>query len=582
MNDIAFGGSLAVTNNLMNKTLEKLTRKRDYSLSVFILLIITYIVVTFVVATLSRSASEVAVFGQTLPLNAFAGVFSSVTNICVIFMAFYYGKKGYFTALTLLLTQFPFVIMSVVRWHNTGSLPGVFGNVLAVVAITIILINNNKIAKYQETLRIQAVTDRLTGLPNRFACSEIINSLTEKGDRFIVVSIDLNSFKGINDTMGMKAGNQVLCEIASRWKTIAEGGETGTSDFITRISGDEFVLVIRDYDSDEQVMNTIKRYEAALNDRLTVDGCDLYITASFGYAEFPSDADTKDLLFTMADAAMHEVKRAASSDRIMRFTPEILKAERTLELEAKIREALEKEELFFHLQPQYDMQHNLRGFEALARMKDQDGSFINPAEFIPVAEKTGLIDRVDAMVIRKACSFFGELTGRTGKDLTLSVNISVRHLMKNDFFDEIKDVLKSSSLPADKLEIEITESIMIDSVDKALSCIDELKAIGIKIAIDDFGTGYSSLSYLNSFPADILKIDKSFIDKMDESRSSRQYVSAIISIGHIMGFKVISEGAEKTSQIDTLTDIGCDYVQGFVWGKPLTSEDAAKLVEAID
>ena len=150
--------------------------------------------------------------------------------------------------------------------------------------------------------------------------------------------------------------------------------------------------------------------------------------------------------------------------------------------------------------------------------------------------------------------------------------------MKNDFLDEISAVLEESGVPAKNLEIEITESIMIDSVDKALQCIGEIKKMGIKIAIDDFGTGYSSLSYLNKFPADLLKVDKSFIDKMNSSKSSRQYVSAIISMGHIMGFDVISEGVEQPEQVETLKEIGCDFVQGFIWGKPLPAEEAERLV----
>ena len=174
--------------------------------------------------------------------------------------------------------------------------------------------------------------------------------------------------------------------------------------------------------------------------------------------------------------------------------------------------------------------------------------------------------------------FFGELLNKTDLKLTLSLNASVRHMMKSDFIDEIRQLLNDSSIPASQLEIEITESIMIDSVDKALHCIDELKNMGIQIAIDDFGTGYSSLSYLNRFPANLLKIDKSFIDEMNMSDSSRQYVAAIISMGHIMGFDVISEGVEDPDQLDALKDIGCDFVQGFIWGRPLSSQEVEKLI----
>ena len=217
------------------------------------------------------------------------------------------------------------------------------------------------------------------------------------------------------------------------------------------------------------------------------------------------------------------------------------------------------------------MNHVLRGFEALARMKDKEGHFISPAEFIPVAEKVGLIDKVDSAVFRKSTAFFGSLLKKSGADLILSINVSVRHLMKNDFLEEIKELLYSSGIPAEKLEIEITESIMIDSAEKALKCINEIRQM-------DFGTGYSSLSYLNSFPANLLKIDKSFIDKMNTSESSKQYVAAIISIGHIMGFDVISEGIEEQEQLETLRSIGCDFIQGFLWGRPLMQEDAKKLV----
>ena len=311
---------------------------------------------------------------------------------------------------------------------------------------------------------------------------------------------------------------------------------------------------------------------------MTVDGCDLYVTASFGYAEYPTDADTADSLISHANVAMNEIKKANSSDHILRFTSDLMKDERTIEIENKIRNALENDSIFFNLQPQYDMEHKLRGFEALARMKDQNGSFISPGEFIPIAEKVGLIDKVDSMVFKKASAFFSELIRKTGLDLTLSLNASVRHLMKNGFIEEIRSLIDKSGIAPEQLEIEITESILIDSTDKALNCINELRNIGIKLAIDDFGTGYSSLSYLNKIPVNLLKIDKSFIDKINANESSKQYVAAMISMGHIMGLDVISEGVEETDQLEALRSIGCDYVQGFIWGRPMPAEEAEKLV----
>ena len=564
---------------VLEQTLERLyTSKRNSPKSLFVLLLFLYVTATVIVSSSAGSSGTIMVAGHAFQVYTFAGVFSALSNICVIFLAVYYGKTGYFTALTVLLIQIPFIVMGVIVRHNLTSLPGIFGNILTIIAITVIYINNKRVEEYERKLHDQAVTDILTGLPNRFACSELVTELVRRGIPYAAVSIDINGFKSINETMGFDSGNEVLMEIAERWKRIANGGLSGTLDFITRLSGDEFALVIRNYNSEEDIVKSIKIYEEALGNQLTIYGCDFFVSASFGYALFPEDADNVDSLFSYADAAMHEVKHANNSEHIMKFTHDMLKLERTLELEGKIRTALDNDTIFFQLQPQYDMNHKLRGFEALARLKDESGTFISPGEFIPVAEKVGLIDKLDGMVFKKSADFIGELVKKTSADITLSINVSVRHLMKSDFLEEIRELIKSSGIPALQLEIEITESIMIESMDKAMNCIKDLKDIGVKIAIDDFGTGYSSLSYLNDFPADLLKIDKSFIDKMNSSDSSRQYVAAIISLGHIMGFDVISEGVEDSDQLDTLREIGCDYIQGFIWGRPLPKEDAEKVV----
>ena len=181
--------------------------------------------------------------------------------------------------------------------------------------------------------------------------------------------------------------------------------------------------------------------------------------------------------------------------------------------------------------------------------------------------------------MEKSAQFFGKMLKKYKKDITLSVNVSAVHLLKKDFIDEVKNTLKENSIPAEKLEIEITESIMINFDENAIECINELKALGVKIAIDDFGTGYSSLSYLHTIPADLLKIDKSFIDKMSTGESSKKYVATIINIGHLLKFEVISEGVEDEEQLDTLRKIGCDYIQGFVWGKPLGPQDAEEVIK---
>lgn len=562
----------------MNKILESLMASHKAPIWIYVLLLVLYLGASAIILGTAGVKQPLNIMGFEMPVYAFAGVFSALSNICIIFMVVYYGKLGFFSSLVILLMQFPILLTAIFKRHNISGLPGTFTNALTIVAIIVIHYNNMRIEKYQERLREQAVTDRLTSLPNRFACSEMLNDLIKRKEKFALVSIDLNGFKSINDTMGFKTGNDVLCQIADRWRVIADVETKGTVDFVARVNGDEFMLIIRGYRNDDELKKAVAKYESVLSEKLTVDGCDFYLTASFGYAEFPKDAKTSDAMFMCADAAMYEVKRINSSNHILRFTPELIKTERTLDIERMIRNALENDTIFFNLQPQFDLSHKLRGFEALARLKDENGNNISPGEFIPVAEKVGLIDRVDAAVFRKSSEFFGDLLKKSGAKISLSVNTSVRHLMKNDFLDELNTIIKSSGVPAGQLEIEITESVMIDSPEKALQCINSIKEMGIKIAIDDFGTGYSSLSYLYRFPADLLKVDKSFIDKINSSTSSKEYVASIISIGHIMGYQVISEGVEEDDQLETLRSIGCDLIQGYVWGRPLMPEAAEELV----
>ena len=565
----------------IEETLNRLYRsKKSLSKTVYWVLVFVYIIDVVMISVTAGSTAEVSFAGYTLPVYTFAGVLSSLSNICIILLAIYYDKTGFITSLILLLVEFPMILMGIIVRHNITSLPGVFGNILTLVAIVFIYLNNRKIFEYQKVLRTQAVTDMLTDLPNWFACTELIEALVKRKEPFAVVNIDINGFKTINDAMGFETGNKVLIDISSKWKKIADSGASGTMDFISRLNGDEFSLVIRKFKDESDILNTIRQYEAVLNEQMNSIGYDFYITASFGYAVFPDDTDNMDSLISSSYLAMQEIKKESSGEHILKFTPEIQKAGNSLEIERKIRTALENDTVFSMLQPQFDIYHNLRGFEALARMRDEDGTIISPADFIPVAEKTGLIDRIDSAVFRKSAAFIGNMISQTGSNITLSVNVSVRHLMKKGFIEEIRELIEQSGIPASQLEIEITESVMIESLEKAMSYIDELRNMGIQIAIDDFGTGYSSLSYLNSIPATLLKIDKSFIDKMNSSEKSKQYVAAIISLGHIMGYEVISEGVEENDQLETLKEIGCDYIQGYIWGRPLPQEEAEKLVLA--
>ena len=568
-------------NNNIDKTLKNLSLNKEAPKSAFILLVLLYAIASFLTTRTSVMQGSIAIGGQMISYNSFTGVFSMLGYICIICLVMLFRRVGYIVSMAAIILQFPLMIFNIFVRGNLHSLPGLFSSVLIIGAISIIHFSYRKILKYQQSIREQAVTDRITGLPNRFACNELLTDLQRRGEPFVLVSVDLNDFKSINDTMGHDTGDQVLREVAKRWKDLANSLSTETVDFVARNSGDEFMIVISEYPSVEEIENTINAYREVLEKKITIDDCDYYLTACFGYSFFPEDSDVIENIYLFSDAALHEVKKAGSGSRISRFTPDVLNFERTLEIERKIRTALNSDKIFFNLQPQYDINHNLRGFEALARMKDDDGSFISPVDFIPVAEKTGLVDRIDMRVFELSMEFLDKITRETGTEIMMSVNVSVRHLMKNTFIEDIKNILKAHNIAPERVEIEITESIMIDSAEKALQRINEIKAMGMKVAIDDFGTGYSSLSYLNNFPSDLLKIDKAFIDQMNMSESSKQYVAMIISIGHILHLKVISEGVESPDQVEVLKKIGCDYIQGFVWGKPMPPEEAGRLVSSI-
>ena len=561
----------------INEVLKGISASKKIPKSVYVLLLVLYAISTFYLIASSRSEAFISIFGNPVPATIFTGVFSSFGNICIILLVVMFRRVGFFTSISLLILQFPMQMVTFFIGKTYSSIPGIFTNLVTIIAVCIIFANNRRIGKYQEKMREIAVTDPLTGLPNRYACTVLMDNLIRKNIKFTLVSVNLNNFKTINDTLGHKAGDEMLKEIANRWRILADSGDTGTFDFVARLGSDEYSLVIRAYENEDDILKTISFYEKELERKIMINNCDFFMSACFGVAEYPNDAPDSGALYSCADAALHEVKRVGGSNKVLRFNAKLLKTERYLAIERRLRVVLENDEIKPYFQPQFDMDHNLRGFEALARLQDEDGNFISPVEFIPVAENAGLIDQIDNSILRKSAKFLAEINKKGFRNIKISSNISVLHLMKNDFIDDIKSVFSEIAVNPADFKIEITESVMIDSDDKALERIEAIKSFGMQVAIDDFGTGYSSLSYLHRFPADMLKIDKSFIDVMNENEASKQYVAMIIAIGHVLNLSVISEGVETKDQLDTLKEIGCDYIQGYIWGKPLPLDEAIKL-----
>ena len=542
----------------------------------FFLLVALYLIGSVFVRLTTASDGVLFIFGHPIPHRALTGAFSAVCNLCSLMFVVFYKKPGFLFATITLVIQFPSLIVNVFVGKNYTAIPGIFTNVLVIIAMCIIYTYVSRLDEYQKKIRTQAVTDRITGLYNRYAIGELMKNMVRRKEPFTIAVIKFSNLGNISKVLGQRANDEALVEIANRLRSFGEREITSERSFAASRNAIDFSVLLRNYGSEERLHAILEGISETLSRKMTIDECDFVLTPTIGYASFPEDTDDAGVLSDYAYAAMNH--EGSYEDSIIRFNVSMLHEDESIEMEARIRDALENNRFYYPLQPQFDMDHRLRGFEALARMKDEDGNIISPVDFIPVAEKAGLVDRIDMLVLSESAKFVGALVKKTGSNIILNTNFSVHHLMRTRFVDEIKQVLEESGLPAKQLEIEMTESVMIDSVEKAIDCLRQIHALGVRVAIDDFGTGYSSLSYLQSFPADVIKIDRSFIISMSKSEVARQFVTALIAISHVMKFEIIAEGVEEENQLAFLKEKGCDFIQGFIWGKPMDPQEAAKLV----
>ncbi len=420
------------------------------------------------------------------------------------------------------------------------------------------------------------VTDYLTGLYNRRGLFKLIESKTNSKDAFYIVYIDLGNFKLINDNYGHSFGDSVLKQVT---KIMIE--KIGKEGVATRIGGDEFVLILNEnskvYQITQNILDEISQKINILDENN--EEIQLYITTCAGISKYPLDSSSPDELIKYADIAMYEASKNKNS-RIVRFSLDMADTlTHQMEIEKLINEALEKDYFYMVYQPQYKLNgKKLRGFESLLRLRTADGVSVSPAEFIPVAEKKGLILKIDDYVIRRVMEEFNDIVKDSpNKDLTISVNVSAKNIGNIKFPQKIKKLLEQTGFPPEHLEIEITEYCFVQSIETTIENIRQLKEMGIQIALDDFGTGYTSLSYLAKMPINLLKVDKSLVDDIETSNKSQVFVNAVISMGHLMGCEVIAEGTETENQLDILKNQNCDYVQGYVWGKPLDYKIAKEL-----
>ena len=423
-----------------------------------------------------------------------------------------------------------------------------------------------------------AYNDALTGLPNRLLLTQqierTINLAKRNHTSFAVLFLDLDHFKKINDSLGHQFGDQVLVEIAQRLKNCIR-----EIDMASRLGGDEFVLMLEQTDA-RGVEISAKRILDALTQPFSVNEINFTVTCSIGIAMYPEDGDTFDDLIKNADSAMYHVKERGRSD-FRFYQPQMnIGLLSRMKLDYAMRQALEHKQFELHYQPQVELKTGkIIGAEALIRWYDEELGHISPDQFIPVAEETGVIIPIGNWVVREAVKQAAIWYGQD-KQLVVAINVSALQFQQTGFVESIATALREYSLPANQLELELTESILIKDAEVALQRLKALSALGVRLSVDDFGTGYSSLNYLKRFPLNKLKIDRSFVQDIPGDESDMAIAIAIINLSHALNLKVIAEGVETEIQQSFLISAGCDELQGFIFAPALNVDEFEQLLAA--
>jgi diguanylate cyclase (GGDEF)-like protein/PAS domain S-box-containing protein len=414
----------------------------------------------------------------------------------------------------------------------------------------------------EERIRHLAWHDALTDLPNRAALDEqlarTLGSAEQCRGQFAVLSIDLDRFKQINDMFGHAAGDKALRIVAKRLQEAAQGA------FIARVGGDEFIATTSQIPLPSSAELLAQRLRAALEREVELHGHSFDLDVSIGIAMYPRDGDTAIALLANADAALYRAKHEGRG-AVRLFTAAMdqqLRNRRALEQDLRL--AVEKNQLFLEYQPQFHRDGNLIGYEALVRWRHPERGIVSPGEFIPIAEESQIISVIGKWVLREAC----REAAQWDEPLQIAVNVSAVQFRRDDLPDLVRSVLDESGISPHRLELEITEGVLIQNIARATSVLNALKSLGVRIAIDDFGTGYSSLSYLEAFPLDRIKIDRSFVSSLGRTERSIMIVRAVIGLAHGLGIPALAEGVETSEQLAALKAEGCDDMQGFLLGRP--------------
>jgi diguanylate cyclase (GGDEF)-like protein/PAS domain S-box-containing protein len=420
--------------------------------------------------------------------------------------------------------------------------------------------------RYEEQLAYRATHDELTGLPNRQLLQDRLQQAILNAERYgreaAVVFVDMDDFKLINDNLGHGAGDIALKTIAARMQ-----GAVRDTDTVGRFGGDEFVVVLTEQTDDAGMEKAIERLTLALTQPIDLGGVPHVLTPSIGYCRYPHAGDNAETLLKHADLAMYEAKRQGRN-RAVAYRAEFDTAvSQRLQLVSRLREALQNSEFRLHFQPLFDPSGRLLALEALARWQHPERGLLPPSEFISVCEESGLIVELGRFVLREAARHHALLAAVGLGHVRLAVNVSAAQF-GHELYRDVAAVVADFALPADVLELEITESVIMDNPERAIETMQRIAALGVCISVDDFGTGYSSLAYLKRLPIDRLKIDRSFVQDLGHDADDAAICASIIGLGHHMELRIVAEGVETEQQLAWLRARGCDELQGFLLGRP--------------
>jgi len=433
----------------------------------------------------------------------------------------------------------------------------------------------------EEQLVYSAFHDTLTGLPNRAFFIERLESAIElakqcEGYLFAVLFLDLDRFKVVNDSLGHMVGDQLLLSITSRIKTCLRSGDT-----VARLGGDEFTILLEDIKDVSEAKRVASRIQEQLRLPFKLSGNEVFTTASIGIALSVADYNRPEQILRDADMAMYRAKTRGKARYEVFDIAMHSSAMALLHLETDLRRAIERQEFRLHYQPIISLDSGMiSGFEALVRWQHPERGLVSPAEFIPMAEETGLIVAIGSWVICEACRQMHVWQVQFPADLPLaiSVNISGKQFSQPDLSEQIERILQETNLDPRSLKLEITESAIVENAEAATVMLARLRQLGIQLYMDDFGTGYSSLSYLHRFPTDMLKIDRSFVSRMSFDNENAEIVRTIVTLAHNLGMSVTAEGVETAEQLALLKALKCEYGQGYFFSKPMDSEAATALI----